>query len=151
MLGRIKAFFEEDIAAADAPLSTDNLRLASAALLVEVATVDNCFDEREASTLKAVLRDEYSITQEESEALMALAKSAQENATSMYQFTQLVDQRLEYKDKCFLLVHMWRIAYADGNLDKYEEYIIRKTADLLHINHSDFILAKHKARPQPAG
>ena len=43
---------------------------------------------------------------------------------------------------------MWAIAYADGDLDKYEEYIIRKVADLLHVSHSDFMHAKHTARSQ---
>ena len=146
MLGKIKAFFEEEIPTADGPLTGDELRLASAALLVEVATIDHHFDAQEMQALQSILRDQYAISEAESAELVALATKESENATSMYQFTQRVDQHLGYQDKCQLLVHMWRIAYADGNLDKYEEYIIRKTADLLHINHSDFILAKHKAR-----
>jgi uncharacterized tellurite resistance protein B-like protein len=37
---------------------------------------------------------------------------------------------------------MWKVAYADGDLDKYEESIIRKVADLLYIWHSDFVNTK---------
>jgi len=41
---------------------------------------------------------------------------------------------------------MWKIAYADGNLDKYEEHLIRKTSDLIHISHSDYIKIKLEVR-----
>ena len=37
---------------------------------------------------------------------------------------------------------MWKLAYADGNVDKFEEFLIRKISDLLHIEHSDFINQK---------
>ena len=37
---------------------------------------------------------------------------------------------------------LWRVAYADGKLDKYEENIIRRIADLIHIRHSEYIKCK---------
>jgi uncharacterized tellurite resistance protein B-like protein len=65
----------------------------------------------------------------------------------MYQFTQQVNEHCSVQDKFDLIAGMWRIAYADGELDKYEEYVIRKVADLIHVAHSDFIRAKHHSRP----
>ena len=41
---------------------------------------------------------------------------------------------------------MWRVAFADGNVDKYEEHLIRRVHELLHLDHSDFIAAKQAAR-----
>ncbi len=64
----------------------------------------------------------------------------------MYGFTQLINQHCNPQEKFDLVTYMWRIAYADGDLDKYEEYIIRKVADLIHLGHGEFIRAKHAAR-----
>ncbi len=41
---------------------------------------------------------------------------------------------------------MWQIAYADGQLDKYEEYMIRRVTELTYVSHSDFIRAKQQAK-----
>jgi uncharacterized tellurite resistance protein B-like protein len=41
---------------------------------------------------------------------------------------------------------MWELAYADAELDKYEEYVIRKVADLIYVSHSEFIRAKTVAK-----
>lgn len=43
---------------------------------------------------------------------------------------------------------MWEMAYADGNLDKYEDYIIRKVADLIYVPHTEFIRAKSQVKSQ---
>jgi uncharacterized tellurite resistance protein B-like protein len=45
-----------------------------------------------------------------------------------------------------LLVLLWKVAYADGRVDKYEEYYVRKISDLLHMDQAEFIRAKHEAR-----
>ncbi len=37
---------------------------------------------------------------------------------------------------------MWEMAYADGDLNKYEDHIIRKVADLIYVPHSEFIRTK---------
>jgi uncharacterized tellurite resistance protein B-like protein len=34
------------------------------------------------------------------------------------------------------------MAFADGNIDKYEEHVVRKISDLIHISHNDFIQSK---------
>lgn len=41
---------------------------------------------------------------------------------------------------------LWRVAFADGRLDRYEEHLIRRIADLLHLPHRDFIRAKLRAQ-----
>lgn len=127
-------------------LSEENLRLACAALLIEVAIIDQEFDDIEFRALQDILIKEYEVSEEECNAIATLAQQECEQATSMYQFTQLVNTHCRYEDKFTLVKNMWTIAYADGDLDKYEEYIIRKTSELLHVSHGDFIRAKHVAR-----
>lgn len=128
-------------------LSEEQKRLACAALLIEVAIVDNEFDAKELACLQRVLEDSFAIPSQQSAELITLAQNECLEATSMYQFTQQVNTHCSAQDKFDLIAGMWRIAYADGELDKYEEYVIRKVADLIHVAHSDFIRAKHLSRP----
>jgi len=146
VLAKIKAFFDEELTPESGSLSEDKIRLACAALLIEVAVVDQEFDNTEFNALQTILSTQYGISEDECRALTALAQQECEDATSMYQFTQLVNQHCSHNDKFTLIKGMWTIAYADGDLDKYEEYIIRKVSDLIHVAHGDFIRAKIAAR-----
>lgn len=145
MISRIKALFEGETET-QGQLSEDERNLACAALLIEVAVIDQEFDPSEFSALKHILVEQYGIAEEECEALARMAEKECEEATSMYQFTQKVNEHCSPEEKFNLIKGMWTIAFADGDLDKYEEYIIRKTADLLYVAHGDFIRAKHAAR-----
>jgi len=40
---------------------------------------------------------------------------------------------------------MWQVAFADDNLDRYEEHLIRKVAELTYVSHQDFIRLKHSS------
>jgi len=81
-------------------------------------------------------------TERDVEELLALASSESDSATSLYEFTSLINEHCGYAEKTGLIRNMWRIAWADSRLDKYEDYVIRKVCDLIHVSHGDFILAK---------
>jgi len=49
------------------------------------------------------------------------------------------------EDRVRIVELLWKVAFADAVLDKYEEYFVRKIADLLYVSHKDYIQAKHKA------
>lgn len=155
MISHIKSFFQTEFfnildgqtETDQITLSEDKRQLACAALLIEVAVVDNEFDQEEFSALQAVLASDFGVSEEECKTLTTLAQQECEAATSTYQFTQLVNNHCTYDDKYSLIKGMWTIAYADGDLDKYEEYVIRKVSDLIYVSHADFIRAKIDARP----
>lgn len=147
MLSKIRDFFQNELDPADnVEMGESQQRLACAALLIEVAVIDNEFDGDELTALKNILRTEFAIPQEDIDSLITLAHNECTDATSMYQFTQLVNQHCSFEEKFALVTNMWRIAFADGDLDKYEEYIIRKVSDLIHLGHGEFIRAKQAAR-----
>ncbi|TVZ39573.1 putative tellurite resistance protein B-like protein [Alteromonadaceae bacterium 2753L.S.0a.02] len=148
MLNAIKEFFCNELQGADENHSEQQRRLACAALLLEVAVIDQEFDPVEMTTLRQVLGEKFAITETECDTLIKLAESECEDATSTYQFTQLVNEFCNENEKYELIKGMWSIAYADGTLDKYEEYVIRKVAELIYVSHSQFIHAKHAARPE---
>lgn len=149
MLASIKKFFELELEdPKTGHLSEEKRRLACAALLIEVATIDRHFDEREVATMHSILQEKFGITKEECATLTELAKSEFEDASSTYQFTRLVNDHCSYEEKYAVVKDMWTIAWADGELDKYEEYIIRKVSELIYVAHGDFIRAKQQARAE---
>ena len=114
--------------------------------MVEIAFADKDFDESEQDSLKKSLMECYKISEEEINEIIEDAEITVKESTSLYGYTRIVNDEFEYTDKLDLLRNMWKIAYADGNLDKYEEHLIRKTSDLIHISHSDYIKIKLEVR-----
>ena len=119
-----------------------SLDKACSALLIEVAYADKVFDESEINSLKESLKETYDIDEEIINELISDAKKTIDESTSLYEYTRVVNDEFDYTDKLELLSRIWKLAFADGNLDKYEDHLIRKISDLIHISHSDFIKIK---------
>ena len=121
--------------------------VATAALLVEMMRADYEVQpvEREAvfRALAAAFND---LSPDETRDLLARAEERADGATSLYEFTQLINRQLDHEQKAHVVELLWRVAYADGDLDKYEEHLVRRVADLIHVPHSVFIRMKHRAR-----
>ena len=120
--------------------------LTCAALLVEVMNSDHELDEREHQEFMAVLQQSYNIAESDLEELTQLAKDEAFEATSLYEFTKLINDSYDYEQKVGLIENMWRIAFSDKRLDKYEDHLIRKVSELIYVSHSDFIKTKLKVR-----
>lgn len=124
----------------------NNHQLAAAALLVEVAMADGEFSPRELNSLKHAIAKRFNLSQEEVSQLIEKAREMHADAVSQFEFTRAINAEYSQQQKFELVRNMWEIAYADGNLDKYEEYTIRKLAELLYLPHSEFIRAKMMER-----
>ena len=109
---------------------------ACAALLIEIAYADKDFDESEKMSLKNSLMTTYKIDEIEIDELILDASQSVQESTSLYGYTRIVNDEFSYDEKLNLLKNLWKIAYADGNLDKYEEHLIRKISDLIHVSLS---------------
>ena len=117
-------------------------RLATGALLFEVSRADHHIGDQELTTISELLKTRFELSVEDTQHLVDLAHRESEEAVSLFEFTRLVDARLSAGEKIHVVELLWEVAFADGRLDRYEEYTIRKLADLLHVAHSDFITAK---------
>jgi uncharacterized tellurite resistance protein B-like protein len=62
-------------------------------------------------------------------------------------FNSLINKEYSLDQKVRLIESLWRIAFIDGVLDMNEEYLVRKIADILHVPHTAFILAKNRVAP----
>ena len=144
MINRIKEllsnFSKQEEEIAEEKISS--LDKACSALLIEVAYADKIFDESEIISLKESLKETYNIEEQIIDELISDAKKTVDESTSLYEYTRVVNDEFDYSDKLELLSRIWKLAFADGNLDKYEDHLIRKISDLIHISHSDFIKIK---------
>lgn len=118
------------------------------ALLLETSMADEILDDKEIDALKITLIKDFKIENDEVDELIALAKENVKDSTSLYEFTRDINDSFSAEQRVQLIESMWKIAYADGNIDKYEERIIRKVSNLIYVAHSDFIKAKISAREQ---
>jgi len=145
MISKIKGFFAKNVLEPeDAAVKTE--QLAAAALLVEVMVIDGNLDEQELASISQTLCQILALSSEQVDELIRLSRDEVAEATSLYQFTREINTHFDAEQKMNLLTAMWRVAFADGYLDKHEESIIRRVADLLHILHSDYIRCKLAAR-----
>jgi uncharacterized tellurite resistance protein B-like protein len=145
MIEKIKAFFAKNII--DSSRSAVNSEeLAAAALLIEVMLIDGNLSEDELALISGTLETLLHVSREDVDELFLLARDEVADATSLYQFTREINTHFDHAKKMALMVAMWRVALADGHLDKQEEGIIRRVADLLHLRHSEFIQCKLAAR-----
>ena len=126
------------------------LRLAAAALLIETARADFSEDKVEQEELEKLLYESLELGRGEVRELIAEAEAHLDEATSLYDFTRVINDHYLPAQKLELVASMWRVAYADGRLDKYEEYLIRQGAELCYISHQDYIRTKLAAAPPSA-
>jgi uncharacterized tellurite resistance protein B-like protein len=145
MIHVFKALFEQ------APQESEEskqrtLRLAAAALLVETARADFTECDTEINKLSQLLTSALKLHQSEVDDLVKQAQKRVEDATSLYEFTKVINASCTLEQKVQLISSMWAVAYADGDIDKYEEHLIRNVADLIYVPHSNYIHCKLSAQ-----
>ena len=140
-----KKIFQKD-ASEDLEIDEHGSIKACIALMLETSMADDLLDEAEIKTLKATLINDFELEETEIDELIEISKKNVDDSTSLYDFTRDINDNFDAKERFKLIESMWKIAYADGNIDKFEEHIIRKVSNLIYVSHSDFIKAKISAK-----
>ena len=152
MLTAIRQFFDTHLQPASGGNNNAGaehaLRLATAALLIETSRADFAVNENERTHVIEAVQRIFGLTVQETMELMHLAEQEADDATSLYQFTSLIDRHFSVAQKRHVLEMMWRIAFADGHKDKHEEHLVRKVTDLLHLTDVDFSRTRHKVETE---
>lgn len=145
MFGKLKDLVLGDKAYAEtAAVPEERQQLALASLLVEMARAD--FDEsaEERREIVALLARHFELTDEEAASLLERAEGALQDSVCLFDFTRALHDSLDAEQKIEVIRLLWQVAHADDRLDKYEDYLVRKVADLLYVPHSDVIRIKHE-------
>lgn len=142
MLQKLFNWFEKE---AEEP-EVARVELAAAVLMVEVIMADHNISDDEERVLKERIRESLKLPADEVDAMMLEARQEQEQTLDLYQYTTIINDRFDILEKYNLMVDLWLLAYANGEVHKYEDALVRKVADLLFVSHADFMQAKHEAR-----
>ena len=121
------------------------LELCAAVLMLEIALADSELDGDEKQVIEEFVAYHFHLDSDETAALIKQAAGEVDHAISLHNFTSVINESLSNDEKSILIELLWRVANADNVIDKYEEYFIRKIADLLYVSHADYIKAKHRA------
>lgn len=147
MLDILKRFFDqtgatESTAAEQSP--AHDTRVATCALLVEIARIDETFSDAEMSMILSILEEKYGLNREHADALMAEAERELEQSVDLWQFARLINANYSNDEKMEIIENLWRIVYVDGRMDRYEHYLMNKLQHLLRLSHDQLIAAKLK-------
>ena len=123
-----------------------DVQIATAALLLEVSAADHEVEDRERRAILTSLESAFGLTAAETAEVVRAASRRSDRAVSIYEFTRLVDRSFTPEQKATVIELAFRVAFADERLAGEEEHLIRRLANLLHVEHAAFIAAKLRAR-----
>ena len=145
MFSSIRQFFAQQLEdTQDADVNAP-YQLATAALLVEMVHADADESADELQAVRAALKSAFDLDDDTITTIIKLAQDERDAATCLHEFTRSLNDVLDADGRTRVVELLWQVAYADGRLDVYEEHLVRKVADLLHVPHSAYIHAKLRA------
>lgn len=122
--------------------------LALAVLMVETARADYDASQAERDAILAQLRECCDLDSAEADRVLAQACQQVDETVSLHEQLRLLNDELDDEAKTELMLWLWRIAYADGRLDPYEEARVRQLAELLYIPHGEFVRLRLQAEAE---
>jgi uncharacterized tellurite resistance protein B-like protein len=134
--------FKGGLTAAPEEQRQDPLRLATAAVLLEIAHADGEFTPAEGGDVVGYLKRVFSLDEESAQELIAAANELRGRTIDHFALTNFIRSHSSLAERIDMVKTMWRIAYNDRKLTDYENYLVRKLADLLGLEHHVMIDAK---------
>ena len=118
----------------------------AAALIFEVVRADGKINDSEMQSLADILKNDFEINKDELDSMLNEAKETSNQTTSLQHLTSKINQHWSNEERQHLLVHLWKIAMADDQIDTHERHIIRRIANLLYLTESQIYSAKELAK-----
>jgi uncharacterized tellurite resistance protein B-like protein len=146
MLAAIRELFAE--LSGDAPrksFAEDDQRLAVAALLVHIVSVDGVVTDAEKASLRTVLSERYGLSEGDTESLVAEASRRDDEAVDLYGFTSVLKRNLDEDGRKRVIEMMWETVFADGSVSEFEDNTVWRVAELLGVSSRDRIELKRGA------
>jgi uncharacterized tellurite resistance protein B-like protein len=147
MLDIVKRFFSNATAevSKDANQKTEHdLRVATCALFLEMARIDETFTQEEMDTILTILKEKYGLSQEHADALVSESDKELAESVDLWRFARLINENYTIDEKIGIIEILWQMVYVDGKMDRYEHYLMNKLKNLLRLSHDQLIDAKLK-------
>ena len=119
-----------------------DVHLATCAIFLEVAQVDNEFDDAERENILSVFQSEYGLAREDVIEIKRASRAQLDKSVDLWTFTNVINQHYTNEEKYRIVKLLWALVYADGKLDDHENYFMHKLRRLLKLTHADLMDAK---------
>lgn len=149
MLANLKRFFQkdtDDVTGTGIEDREHKLRVATCALFLEMARIDEVFTAEEMETILGILKEKYGLSGEEADALIAEADRELEDSVDLWQFARLINTNYSVDEKIEIIETLWHMVFVDGKMDQHEHYLMNKLKNLLRLSQSQLINAKLKVK-----
>ena len=147
MIDLVKKFFgksKSDASEDEKETTSHDVRIATCALLLEMAHIDGEFSESEREGIINIIKKDYDLSDEHAVALIEAAGEELQRSIDLWKFARLINQNYSTDEKIQIIEMVWKVIYTDGKLDKHEDYLVHKLAHLLRLTHKELIDAKVK-------
>ncbi len=148
MLQALKSFLNE--IAGETPrrpaLESADHRVAAAALLVHIASVDGDFDANERARIQKIVETRFGLDQKQARELIAAAYESERDAVDLYRFTSVLKRHLDEDGRRQIVAMLWDMAHADGQIHEFEENVVWRVAELLGVSSRDRMLMRRESR-----
>ncbi len=147
MLDTIKRFFNKsavEISKDEKQRTEHDVRVATCAIFVEMARIDEKFTQAEVDTIISILKEKYGLSQEHTDALLAEADKELADSVDLWQFARLINENYSIDEKIEIIETLWQMVFVDGKMDRYEHYLMNKLKNLLRLSQDQLINAKLK-------
>jgi len=138
----LKSLLSRLMAPQPQPLSTDEVRVALAALLVRVARADGAYDTSEIARIEQILSNRYELAPADATALRLQAENLEADAPDMHRFTQAIKEGVPYDERLGVIKALWQVVLADGVREAEEDALLRLLSSLLGVSDRDSALAR---------
>jgi uncharacterized tellurite resistance protein B-like protein len=149
MINLVKKFFSKrghDDSSHQRRQRPHDIRIATCALLLEMSHIDGEFSALERENIISILKRNFDFSDEHATTLLEASNEELKGSIDLWQFTNLINQNYSIEEKIRIVEMVWGVVYADGKLDKHEDYLVHKLAILLRLTHKQLIEAKLKVK-----
>ena len=120
----------------------NRVALATAVICIEMAKIDGEFSDAEQGRIRKILSRMFDLSDEEISEIIEEAEKEMKDSLDTWKFTNIINRNFDRDQKRAVIESVWKVVYADGSLDKHEDYLVHKLQKLLNLAHSDLIEAK---------
>ncbi len=123
-------------------------RVAAAALLAHLVSIDGVVDETEQAQLRKVLKARFDLSESETTELIEIAGERDKEAVDLYAFTSVLKKKLDEEGRIQIIEMMWEMVFADGEVHEFEDNLVWRVAELLGVSRRDRIRMRKVVQAQ---
>lgn len=143
MLDALRKLFADDDTGKTG-INESDYRVAAAALLLHAAAIDGSLSEKERARLRSLVKQRFDLDDAGTDELLDAATVAERQAIDLYRFTERLNRVLDAPGRARMVEMMWQVVFADGAVTEFEDNLIWRAADLLHVSREERIALRER-------